>query len=243
MREHDIALEVREAQQKSESADMLVRKYLPFIRAAAAKCTGTVPHHERDDVLSIAMLAFHEAVLAYSPLKGPFLPFASRAIRMRLIDYGRRQQRHRGHLSLHTPLSDAAESDTLLDTLSGGDNVETRSLSLAAREEILEFSEALSLFGLSLTDVAESCPRQQRTLAACRRALEHAKANPALIKTLLATKKLPLAALAEGAGVERKTLERHRKYMLALLLAYTNGFEIIRSHLGEISFVKGGAVS
>lgn len=34
--------------------------------------------------------------------------------------------------------------------------------------------------------------------------------------------------LVEGAKGERKTLERHRKYIIAILLAYTNGFEIIR---------------
>ena len=28
--------------------------------------------------------------------------------------------------------------------------------------------------------------------------------------------------------------------MMALLLAYTNGFEIIRGHLGQMAIVKGG---
>jgi RNA polymerase sigma factor len=46
-----------------------------------------------------------------------------------------------------------------------------------------------------------------------------------------------MAALSELSGVERKTLERHRRYLVAILLAYTNGFEIIRRHLGQL---KGG---
>ena len=52
--------------------------------------------------------------------------------------------------------------------------------------------------------------------------------------------KLPIAELASGAGAERKTLERHRKYMVALLLIYTNGYEIIRGHLKQV--MKGVAV-
>ena len=40
-----------------------------------------------------------------------------------------------------------------------------------------------------------------------------------------------MTELASGAGVERKTLERHRKYLVAMLIAFTNGFEIIRGHL------------
>ena len=57
----------------------------------------------------------------------------------------------------------------------------------------------------------------------------------------MASGKLPITQLAAGANVERKTLERHRKYMMAVLLAYTNGFEIIRGHLGQMALVKGGA--
>ena len=59
--------------------------------------------------------------------------------------------------------------------------------------------------------------------------------------TFLRTKKLPLNDLAAGSGVERKTLERHRKYMVALLLIYTNGYEIIRGHLKNV--LKGGATA
>ena len=81
---------------------------------------------------------------------------------------------------------------------------------------------------------------QQRTLDACRKALQYARENPELLDTLLQTKRLPLGQLTAGSGVERKTLERHRKYMVALLLIYTNGYEIIRGHLKQV--MKGVAV-
>ena len=51
--------------------------------------------------------------------------------------------------------------------------------------------------------------------------------------------KLPIAELAFGAGAERKTLERHRKYLVAMLLAFTNGFEIIRGHLCRLDAGRG----
>ena len=34
---------------------------------------------------------------------------------------------------------------------------------------------------------------------------------------------------------DKKTMERHRKYLVALLLAFTNGFEIIRGHLRQMA--------
>ena len=64
--------------------------------------------------------------------------------------------------------------------------------------------------------------------------LDYARQNPDLLNQLVSTKKLPLSQLTEGAGADRKTLERHRKYIVAILLAYTNGFDIIRGHLSMI---------
>ena len=70
-------------------------------------------------------------------------------------------------------------------------------------------------------------------------ALEYAIEHPELLDDLLKTQRLPIGRLSEGSGVERKTLERHRKYMIALLLIYTNGYEIIRGHLKQV--MKGAA--
>lgn len=220
------------------AADELVRRFLPFIRSETAKVIRRGVS-DSDDELSVAMMAFHEAVLAYERLRGAFLPFAARAIRSRIIDFHRREQRHRGQLSLHEKNEDDRE---LADTLAvGTDPISERTDRTAARQEIAHFALGLSEFGLSLTDIADNCPKQARTLSACHRALDYARGNPELLEQTVRTKKLPITSLAAGAGVERKTLERHRKYMMALLLAYTNGFEIIRGHLGQMALAKGGA--
>ena len=236
--EHEIVAMVAAARGDSLAADELVRRFLPFIRSETAK----VIHRgvsDSDDELSVAMMAFHEAVLAYERLRGAFLPFAARAIRSRIIDFHRREQRHRGQLSLHEKNEDDRE---LADTLAvGTDPISERTDRTAARQEIAHFALGLSEFGLSLTDIADNCPKQARTLSACHRALDYARGNPELLEQTVRTKKLPITSLAAGAGVERKTLERHRKYMMALLLAYTNGFEIIRGHLGQMALAKGGA--
>ena len=109
----------------------------------------------------------------------------------------------------------------------------------AAQSEIETFSAELAGFGLSLTDVADSCPRQERTLDACMKVLDYAKKHPELLEQMIRSRKLPLSQLVLGSGAEKKTLERHRKYLIAILLAFTNGFEIIRGHLSQMK--KGGA--
>lgn len=95
-------------------------------------------------------------------------------------------------------------------------------------------------FGVSFSDVAEHSPRQERTLEACRQAIRFAMADRTILDELLRTGKVPLSRLASGAGVERKTLERHRKYLVAMLLIQTNGYEIIRGHLHRVLTGKGG---
>ena len=113
--EHDIVRQVLQAQQDSYAADRLIERYLPFIRAEAAKFLQRPPT-DSDDELSIAMIAFHEAVCGYDKGRGAFLPYAATLIRSRLIDYDRKERRHRGSVSLDAPRGEE-EDGSLLDTL------------------------------------------------------------------------------------------------------------------------------
>lgn len=232
--EHEIVASVLMAKNNSAAADDFIRQYMPFIKSETAKFIKRIPVEGQDDELSIAMLAFYESILAYEKKKGSFLKLAAFSIKNRLIDHYRKEKRHSGVLSLEETSGDD-ENTTMLDKIdSGYNNVEEKALSVAAKEEISTFSGELADFGLSLSDVADCCPKQQRTLDACMKVLQFAKENPAVFEQLLKEKRLPVAWICEGSGVDRKTVERHRKYIVAILLAFTNGFEIIRGHLGQM---------
>ena len=239
--EHGIVGQVQAAKMDPEAADGLIRQYMGFIRSETVKFTHTAPENGHEDELSIAMLAFYEAVLAYEKGRGAFLPYAARAIRNRLIDHYRMERRHGNVISLHTPEGGEEDSQTLLDTLPDSrDDLEDSMAREASQREIQEFSEKLAAFGLTLSDVADNCPRQNRTLTACRQVLDFARSRPDLLRQVEEAGKLPVRELAAGAGVEKKTLERHRKYLVAILLAFTNGYEIIRGHLCQLGSRKGG---
>lgn len=155
-----------------------------------------------------------------------------------MIDYRRKEQRHSGALSLDMPSGE--EELSLGDSLTDGKNhTEELTAREATRAEIEELARQMEEFGVKLSDVADNCPRQRRTMETCRKALEYAKENSDILDEFLRTKRLPLARMSEGGGADRKTLERHRKYMVALLLIYTNGYEIIRGHLKQV--MKGVA--
>ncbi len=237
--EHKIVQQVIRSRQNPEAADQFIRSYMPFIKAETARFLHRPPIEGQDEELSVAMFAFYETMTVYNPDRGAFLPLASAGIRNRLIDYFRREQKYSGQLSLDEPVDE--DGDTLLEkTDSGVDEISDYTDLAGAQEEIKKFSADLALFGLTLTDVADSCPRQERTLDACMKVLDYAKKHPQLLEQMIRSCKLPLSQLALGSGVEKKTLERHRKYLVAILLAFTNGFEIIRGHLSQMK--KGGII-
>ena len=231
--DHQLVRQVYAAKEDPEKADDLIRAYIPFIRAEAAKFL-TRPCTDQDDEYPIAMMAFYEAVMGYEKGRGAFLSYAALLIRSRLIDHSRKEARHQGHLSLHEEQGDG-DDRTLMETVADGEDVfETAATREATRQEIRELGAVMERFGVSFSDVADNCPKQERTLRACAAAVRYAKEAPGLLEELLRTGKLPMARLVEGSGAERKTLERHRKYIFAMLLIQTNGFEIIRGHLRHV---------
>ncbi|WP_072373194.1 sigma factor [Thermophilibacter mediterraneus] len=241
-REKELLARVRAAKGSARAADDLVRDYLPFIKSETAKFMGRPPREGADDELGIAMFAFHEAVLAYDRGRGAFLPLAALSIRNRLVDFRRRERRHEGVDSLDEPRGGAGDDGRALvdDLACERDEIGESEGRSASRREIVAFARQLEGLGIGLADVAQNCPKQGRTLEACGRALAYARGDQALLDRVAQTGKLPLAELARGSGVERKTLERHRRYLVALLVAYTNGYEIIRGHLCRMPGRSGG---
>lgn len=239
-RDVDILQRVMEARKDIEAADRLIIDYMPFIKSEKAKATGRISGEDGDDELSIAMMAFHEAIESYDSGKGAFLTFAALVIKRRIIDYGRKEKKFSGHISLSSPVNDD-ESVSLEDTIESGEDaygdMHDRE---ALKHEIAELTAQLSDFGITLTDVAENCPRQERTLKACREVLFFAMKTPGLIGKLKETGKLPVSEIHRGCGVEKKTLERHRKYIVTLLLIYSNGYDSIRDHLKQIFTTREG---
>ena len=236
--EHELIQRVHAAKDDIRAADRLIYDYLPFIKAQTAKFLQRPPIEGQDEELGIGMMAFHQAIQSYSRGRGAFLPYAGLLIKSRLIDHRRREQRHGHTISLDAPIGEQETplGETLADPQ---DHSEALLLRDATRQEIQELTRQMEQFGVNLRDVVDNCPRQERTLQACPQAVAYARENPQLLEDLLQSGRLPLAKLCQGSGVERKTLERHRKYLVALLLIYTNGYEIIRGHLKQMQ--RGGA--
>lgn len=139
----DLVGRVQAARTDPEAADALIRQYMGFIRAETAKFIKRAPIDGQDEELSIAMLAFYEAILGYEQNRGAFLSYASRGIRNRMIDHYRKEKARKSHF-LHAPLQDEDDDISKLDRLEDPKNeIEASHRRAAAREEIEEFERQL----------------------------------------------------------------------------------------------------
>lgn len=197
--------------------EKILTEYRPFIASCVYRTVGkrTDMH---DDAMSIAIIAFEEAVMRYDPASGNFLSFAAKVIRCRLID----------HLRANRPKMQVVS----LDSLEWEDDVkESRRDKVQyehicqqpqsrfddpVRLEIEQLTAALKAYGLKFTDVAKCSPKAKKTKAACYQAAKALHEEPGLFDSFKNSGRLPVAQLEKAASVSRKTIERHRNYIVCL---------------------------
>lgn len=213
---------------------------MPFIASVTSKVCKRSVQYGTDDELSVAMLGFHDAAASYSAVRGAFLKYAGVVMSRRVIDYLRKENKHRGLSSIHERSDETGLSmeESIADQ---NDAYGKNDFRHATQQEIEELRRELREMGVSFSDLCVCRPKQERTIDACRKVSVFAVENPELIAHMKRTKLLPIAQICEATGLERKTVERHRKYIIALIIIYSNGYEIIRGHLRQVLIIaKGG---
>lgn len=233
--DNSIVSRVMEAKGNSPAVDKLIGDYMPYIKSETKKIAGNLSPEDFEDAVSVAMIGFHEAVEHYDSEKGTFFSFASLIMKNRVISFIRKELRHMGISSINAPIASGEDELTLEDTIRDEhDEYDELGMRDATRQEIEELSQQLVRYGLTLSDVASNCPKQRRTFESCRKVIRYARENPHIIEKLLENGKLPIKLLSEEVNVEKKTIERHRKYIMAVMIIYSNGYEIIRGHLKQV---------
>ncbi|MDS0528232.1 RNA polymerase sigma-I factor [Clostridium sp. SHJSY1] len=185
-----------------------------------------------DDEWSIALNAFNETIKSYDLNKGSFYSFAEIVIKRRMIDYLRKESKHKGEISV----------DSYVFQSNSKDNEETEALNkevikkisevnteTTAKMEIEEVTEKLNLYGFSFYDLIKVSPKSEKTKNACARAVAYILKNSIVNNELIESKKLPIKIIEKNIKVPRKVLERHRKYIIAAVVIMSGDYP----HLAE----------
>jgi RNA polymerase sigma factor len=215
---------------ETKARQSLLDYYRPFvIRVVRQVCKRYVDWHQ--DEASIGLMALNEAIERYKPDEGKtFENYARLVIRSRLLDHFRTERRW----SQQEIVLDFRQDDEVeLSMAEISSSLESYSIQQSANilaEELTLYDTVLKQFGILLEELEDESPDHQDTR---RRLIEIAHQfcdRPDHVVHLHKTKQLPLKEMLLWVDVSRKTLERNRKYLIALIIIYSSQeFSHIRS--------------
>lgn len=198
------------------SRETIIDQHRDFIARVSCKICNRYLTWNNDDELSIALIAFNEAIDHYKPSEGvAFHTFAQRVIHNKLVDYFRKESKHR-HIPLLT--EDADEEFSTFDVEFSYNQYQEKQQQENFEEVVERYVAELANYGVTLDDLVKVSPKHRdskETLVAVARSLSN---EPLLLEYLTKQKMLPIKELELLTGVRRKVLERGRKYLIALTL-------------------------
>lgn len=215
----------------------LIKSYTPFILKITSRVSGRYVRMGEDDEVSVGLMAFNEAIDCYDTGKNSsFLSFAETVIKRRLIDYFRKESTVTKRV---VPLSSFEQDDDdnpegtyyYLESKQSLEVFQEKSNAAERKEEILQFNLKLKDFGISFQELVSISPKHEDARV---RAMEVAKViagDREMANHLLTRKEIPLRLLERRVDISRKTLERQRKYIIAIALILINDFDHLRQYI------------
>ena len=201
-----------------EEKDRLLEAYTPFILKTASFVQQKYVTLS-DDAWSIALIAFWEAMDHFDSDKGGFEAYAAMVIKRRLIDYQRKLYKLSAEITVAPDAftGEAGEDNAAVQPqgllLKSAVSPDDPSLS----DEVTEVSSLLAKYGFTFMDLVTCSPKSEKTKAACVAAASYMLRTPTLIAKMRHVRRLPIQAVANGTQVSFKLINRHRRYIIAVV--------------------------
>jgi RNA polymerase sigma factor len=216
-----------------EAREELLRLFTPLVLRVGAQVSGRYLEVGRDEEVSVGLLALNEAIDRYDPDRGAsFASFCEVVIRRRLIDHYRRTKPGR-----EIPLSELEQEDDeghpvqKYEVREATDRFRKEEEAAERREEISRYAKRLAEFGIRFSELAEISPKHEDARERAMEAARVVASNRLYAEHLRVRRELPLKQLENDVGVSRKTLERQRKYIIAVALLYLEEFHHLRRYV------------
>ncbi len=224
---------IMDAKHDPELRNSIIRQYRPFILSSASESAKRYLVYGHDDEISIAMMAFNEAIDSYKDDKQiSFLSFARNVIKRRLIDFYRKESRRDGEILVSDFVDE--EEDRVVNTWEvqyAEDKHNEEQAASDRRDEIMQFTADLKKMGISLQEIVEVSPKHED---ARLRAMEIAGViaeNPMLRQYLMEKKTIPIKKIEQMVDCSAKTIERQRKYIIAVTLVLMGDYHYLSEYI------------
>lgn len=221
---------IEEIKDDSGKLNSFVEEYKPFIASCANKVSGKYLNYGSDDELSIAMMAFVEAINSFDSSKGNFFSLSRNVIKKRLIDYYRIQSRHNNvvPLTLHM---DGQNEDFDISSGEAFQIFSDQRLAEYRRLELGELGKELAAWNITYSDLARVSPKHSKTRSQCSKLVGLILSQPDMMQQVMVKRYLPITQLEKVSGIPQKTIERFRKYIIAVVVIITGDYTFIRDYI------------
>ncbi|MCD5413543.1 MAG: RNA polymerase sigma-I factor [Clostridiales bacterium] len=208
-----------------------ISRHKNFILSVASKSKGRFIQPENDEEYSVAITAFNRAIDKFEEGKNAsFFSFAGLLIKRDLIDLYRKNINNDELLfsQLTEEESDSFENTVAIRSM----NEENRHLEL--KMEIGIYKTLLSEFSIKFEELAKISPKHIDSRINILKIARTVYENNDLKNELFMKKRLPLSKILSMVEASRKTLEKHRKYIIANVILLNSDLEYIKEYINDV---------
>ena len=116
------------------------------------------------------------------------------------------------------------------------DRIKVRSLGVnnTLRDEIVTFEGELKEYGITMSDLVECSPKSQKTRKGCADIIQAIFLPPSLVGFIKANGKIPATELLTRAKLQKKLMERHRKYLIAATVILSGDYPKLSEYVKHL---------
>ncbi len=213
---------IDQAQQGDQlSRERIIRHFKTYVLNVTSRITKRYVTWS-DEESSIGLTAFNKAIDHFNHEIGKkFIHYSYLIISRELIDFFRREKRHQ-HLSLDEQAVLGDEQDiaptSTYEYIEAEKQYSIQQQQAQLIEEILIYESVLREYGLEFKHLPDVSPKHQDTRSNCFKLAHIMIANEQLISTMKKKKRLPITDLSRVSQIPSKTIEKNRKYIVAVTL-------------------------
>lgn len=227
----DLNEEATQAAGNARAKNIFIEKHQQFIIRSVRKITRR-PIQLSDDEWSIGLIAFSEAVDGYRQKRGDFLAYAYTVMGRRLTDHYRKTARVTREIEVEpcafTGESEETEEGIVYAIHAAAQPVHERE---SLRDEIEAANDLLRRYGFGFFDLTTCSPHTDKTRQICASAIACVLRDSDLVSAMRRKHTLPAGRICEITGIPVKTLDRYRRYIIAVTVLMQEDYPFLQEYL------------
>lgn len=206
---------------KAQAGDIQARNdfidsFRPFILKVTAKFCNRHLDWRNDEELSVAMMAFNEAIDTYDASYGAaWSSYAYLVINRRLTDYARKEKKYK---TMAVLLDNVLEQVPTAAAMDNGQDFER----IFWQTEITALQNKLDDYGISMKDLVAATPKHKRVRLKLAYIASQLAADNDFSEYIHKHRRLPVKEICLKFNVRRKFVETWRRYLITLFIILTD---------------------